>query len=144
MTAVQIEPQPRIDTLVRVPGGSERRRTEYVGTMWYDGKPALDDRRLTKDADAPSGWHTPNVDVAFFVPDSLAYLRDRLGDAQLSTSAALVACGEGGGLVATNSSFVDDPSGAPAWIQLRVVAFGPWPFGISYRVVALTATNAAG
>ncbi len=39
MTMVEVEPQPRIDTMVRLPGGDEARRTEYVGTAWFDGKP---------------------------------------------------------------------------------------------------------
>jgi len=39
---------------------------------------------------------------------------------------------------------VDDPSGAPTWISLRVLAFASWPLGLSYRVVALTAPDAAG
>jgi hypothetical protein len=39
MTMIEVEPQPRIDTLVRLPGGGEARRTEYTGTAWFDGKP---------------------------------------------------------------------------------------------------------
>ena len=31
-TMIEVEPQPRIDTLVRLPGGSDARRTEYAGT----------------------------------------------------------------------------------------------------------------
>jgi hypothetical protein len=141
---VEIEPQPRVDTLVRVPGGAERRRTEYLGTVWLDGKPRIDGLRLVRGTDAPKGIRYPEKNVSFFLPDSLAYARNRLGDAQLSVTAAAVAIGENGALVETAASFVDDPSGAPAWVNLRVLAFASWPLGISYRVVALTAPDAAG
>ena len=39
MTRIEVEPQPRIDTLVRLAAGGEARRTEYVGAVWFDGKP---------------------------------------------------------------------------------------------------------
>jgi hypothetical protein len=41
MTMVEVEPQPRIDTLVRLAAGGEARRTEYVGAVWFDGKPEI-------------------------------------------------------------------------------------------------------
>ncbi len=144
MMPVAIEPQPRIDTMVRVPGGGERRRTEYLGTVWLDGKPVVDGLRLRPPADLPKGIRMPEKNVSFFLPDSLRYRRDRVGDAQLSVSAAV----RGGGgendvLLETVAALVDDPSGAPAWVNLRVLAYGSWPFGFSYRVVVLTAVDAA-
>jgi hypothetical protein len=54
MTMIEVEPQPRIDTLVRLPGGGEARRTEYVGTAWFDGKPVV----------AGLGYHPPAVCTA--------------------------------------------------------------------------------
>ncbi|HET9419994.1 MAG TPA: hypothetical protein VFO49_02575 [Nocardioides sp.] len=144
MMPVEIEPQPRIDTLVRVPGGAERRRTEYLGTVWLNGKPQIDGLRLLRPASAPKGVSLPEKNVSFFLPDSLAYARERLGDAQLSVTASARAIGENGALIETVASFVDDPSGAPTWVNLRALAFSGWPLGISYRVVALTAPDAAG
>jgi hypothetical protein len=41
MTMIEVEPQPRIDTLVRLAAGGEARGTEYVGTVWFDGKPIV-------------------------------------------------------------------------------------------------------
>jgi hypothetical protein len=41
MTMIEVEPQPRIDTLVRLAAGGESRRTEYTGTAWFDGKPVV-------------------------------------------------------------------------------------------------------
>jgi hypothetical protein len=38
---IEVEPQPWIDTLVRLAVGGEARRTEYVGTVWFDGKPEV-------------------------------------------------------------------------------------------------------
>ena len=141
---VEVEPQPRIDTLVRVPGGAERRRTEYLGVAWFDGRPMVHGYRLLRGTEAPKGIRPPEKNVAFFLPDSLAYARERLGDAQLSVTASARAIGDNGALIEAAASFVDDPSGAPTWVNLRVLAFGSWPLGISYRVVALTPVDAAG
>lgn len=142
MMPVEVEPQPRIDTLVRVPGGQERRRTEYLGSVWLDGKPQPDGLRLLRPVDAPKGIRMPESNVSFFLPDSLAYSRDRISDAQLSVTMSALAIGESGALLESVASFVDDPSGAPTWINLRVLAFSGWPVGFSYRVVALTSTDA--
>ncbi len=142
MTSVKIEPQPRIDTLVRLPEGAERRRTEYLGSVWLDGKPQVDRLRMYPPPDAPKGIRLAHVDVSFFLPDSLAYARDRLGDPQLSVTMAALAIGESGALLESVAAFVDDPSGAPTWVNLRVLAFSGWPVGFSYRVVALTPTDA--
>ena len=143
MTTVKIEPQPRIDTLVTVPGGAERRRTEYLGNVWLDGKPHIDGLRMYPPHDAPKGIRVPHVDASFFLPDSLAYARDRIGDAQLSVTLSALAIGESGALLEAVAAFVDDPSGAPTWVNLRVLAFSGWPVGFSYRVVALTPPDAA-
>ena len=74
---IEVEPQPRIDTLVRVPGGAERRRTEYLGSVWLNGKPQIDGLRLLRPASAPKGVSLPEKNVSFFLPDSLAYARER-------------------------------------------------------------------
>jgi hypothetical protein len=140
---VEIEPQPRIDTLVRVPGGAERRRTEYLGTVWIDGKPRVAGYHLQRGTEVPKGIRPPEKNLSLFLPDSLAYTRERLVDAQLSVTAATRAMGDNAALIEASASFVDDPSGAPTWVNLRVLAFGSWPMGISYRVVALTAPDAA-
>jgi hypothetical protein len=143
MMPVEIEPQPRIDTLVRVPGGAERRRTEYLGNVWLGGKPWVDGLVLQRSVEAPKGIQLPEKNVSFFLPDSLAYTRDRLGDAQLSVTMSALAIGESGALLEAVAAFVDDPSGSPTWVNLRVLAFSGWPLGFSYRVVALTSTDAA-
>jgi hypothetical protein len=63
---IEVEPQPRIDTLVRLPGGGDARRTDYTGT------------------------------ASFFVPDCLPYNRASLGDATLTVSVVLQASDETG------------------------------------------------
>jgi hypothetical protein len=134
-------PQPRVDTLVTdAAGGEQRRRTEYIGTAWIDVRaeaagPVL--RRI-----GSPGISTPAKDVAFFVPDSLPYRREHLGGAQLSVAASLQASGEHSAILAAEAAFVDDPSGAPAWIQLRISAHSGWPCAVAYRVVALTSPDA--
>jgi hypothetical protein len=55
MTMVEIEPQPRIDTLVRLAAGGEARRTEYVGGVWFGGKPDVTGMTLRRSPNAPRG-----------------------------------------------------------------------------------------
>jgi hypothetical protein len=142
MTMVEVEPQPRIDTLVRLPGGGEARRTEYVGTAWFDGKPQVSGLTLRRPPTAPRGIRTPNFSTSFFLPNSLAYDRAALGDSTLTVSVVLQAAGEVSAIVDAVATFTDDPSGAPTWIQLHLGGHLGWPAGIGYRIVALTPPDA--
>jgi len=140
---IELEPQPRIDTLVRLPGGGEARRTEYAGTAWFDGKPIIAGLTLRRSANAPRGIRSTNFEASFFVPDSLPYQRTALGDATLSVSVTLRAGGgETAAIVDAAAVFADDPSGTPTWIQLQVRASIGWPAAVGYRVVALTPIDA--
>lgn len=140
---IEVEPQPRIDTLVRLPGGGEARRTEYVGTAWFDGKPEVAGLMLRRPASAPRGIRTPNMQAAFFVPDSLPYSRAALGEATLSISVTLCGSGETSAITDAAAVFTDDPSGAPTWIQVHIRGHLGWPAGVGYRIVALTPPDAA-
>jgi hypothetical protein len=142
-TMIEVEPQPRIDTLVRLPTGGEARRTEYVGTVWFDGKPEMSGLMLRRSAHAPKGIRMPNFQASFFLPDSLPYTRTTLGNATLSVSALLCGSGERSAIVGAFAEFTDDPSGAPTWIQVYVHGHLGWPAGIGYRIVALTPPDAA-
>jgi hypothetical protein len=142
MTMIEVEPQPRIDTLVGLPGGGEARRTEYVGTVWFDGKPEVSGLLLRRAANAPKGIRTPNFSASFFVPDSLPYDRAALGNATLTVSMLLQASGETGAIVGAAATFTDDPSGAPTWVQVHVHGHLSWPAGVGYRIVALTPPDA--
>jgi hypothetical protein len=142
MTMIELEPQPRIDTMVRLPGGGDARRTEYVGTAWFDGKPEIAGLMLRRSPNAPRGIRVPNFSASFFVPDSLPYSRAALGDATLSLSVALAGSGEVGAIVDVAASFTDDPSGTPTWIQVHIRGHLSWPAGVGYRVVALTPSDA--
>ncbi|MDG5485779.1 hypothetical protein [Mycolicibacterium gadium] len=142
MTMVELEPQPRIDTIVRLPAGGDARRTEYVGTAWFDGKPQVSGLMLRRAPNAPRGIRTPNFSTSFFVPDSLAYDRAALGNSTLTVSVLLQAAGEVGAIVDAVATFTDDPSGAPTWIQLHLGGHIGWPAGIGYRIVALTPLDA--
>ena len=143
-TLIEVEPQPRIDTLVRLAAGDEARRTEYAGTVWFDGKPEVSGLMLRRSPNAPRGIRTPNFATSFFVPDSLPYIRARLGEATLSVSVLLQASGETSAIVDAAAVFTDDPSGAPAtWIQVHLRGHLGWPAGVGYRVVALTPPDAA-
>ncbi|RDH74021.1 hypothetical protein DVS77_34070 [Mycolicibacterium moriokaense] len=141
---IDIEPQPRIDTLVRLPGGGEARRTEYVGTVWFDGKPEIAGLTLRRPSTAPRGIRVANFESSFFVPDSLQYTRAALGDATLSLSVLLRAAADTGAIVDAAAVFTDDPTGAPVtWIQVHVRGHLGWPAAIGYRIVALTPPDAA-
>ena len=139
---IEVEPQPRIDTLVRLPAGGEARRTEYTGTAWFDGKPIVSGLLLRRSPNAPRGIRTPNFQASFFVPDSLRYHRDALGDATLIVSMVLQASGEAGAIVDAAATFTDDPSGDPTWVQVHVNGHLGWPAGVGYRVIALTPLDA--
>ena len=141
---IEVEPQPRLDTLVRLASGGEARRTEYVGTVWFDGKPEISGLLLRRSPNAPRGIRTPNFATSFFVPDCLQYDRARLGDATLSVSVLLQGSGETGAIVDAAAVFTDDPSGAPVtWIQVHLRGHLGWPAGVGYRIVALTPPDAA-
>ncbi len=139
---VEVEPQPRIDTIVRLPGGGEARRTEYVGTVWFDGKPQVSGLMLRRAPNAPRGIRAPNFSTSFFLPDSLAYHRAALGDAALSVSVVLQASGDTSAIVGAAATFADDPSGAPTWIQVHLQGHLGWPAGVGYRIVARTPPDA--
>lgn len=142
MTMIEVEPQPRIDTLVRRPSGAEARRTEYVGTAWFDGKPVVSGMTLQRSPNAPRGIRMPNFQTSFFLPDSLRYDRAKLDDAMLSVSVVLQASGERAAIVNAAATFTDDPSGAPTWIQVHLNGHLGWPAGVGYRIVALTPSDA--
>ena len=142
MTMVEVEPQPRIDTLVRLVNGEDARRTEYTGTAWFDGKPNVSGLALRRAPNAPRGIRSPNFSASFFVPDSLPYDRASLGDSTLSVSVVLRASGETGAIVDAAATFTDDPSGTPTWVQVHVHGHIGWPAAVGYRVIALTSPDA--
>ncbi|KUI19024.1 hypothetical protein AU193_07300 [Mycobacterium sp. GA-1285] len=142
MTTVEVEPQPRIDTLVKLSNGADARSAEYTGTAWFDGKPIMSGAVLRRAPNAPKGIRMPNFSASFFVPDSLPYNRAALDDATLSVSMVLRASGETGAIVDAAATFTDDPSGAPTWIQIHVQGHLAWPAAVGYRVIALTSPDA--
>jgi hypothetical protein len=113
-TMIEVESQPRIDTLVRLAAGGEARRTDYVGTVWFDGKPFLSGLTIQRSPNAPRGIRMPNFQAS----------------------------GERAAIVDAAATFTDDPSGAPTWIQVHVNGHLGWPAGVGYRVVALTPPDA--
>jgi hypothetical protein len=138
---IEVDAQPRVDTLVTdAATGEQRRRTEYIGTIWIDGRAEAAGITLRR-VGAP-GVSTARKDAALYIPDSLPYRREALDGAQLSVSATMQASGEEGAVLEARAGFVDDPSGAPAWVHLELLAFSGWPCAIAYRIVALTAPDA--
>lgn len=133
---IEVEPQPRVDLLVETADGVPRRMTEYTGVVWYGGRPQRS-RLGSVTMTVGAGIESP-----FFLPDSLPYLADKLADASLSVTVALVNIADHFNLFGHSAAFVPDPSGRPAWIQVHVSATGRVPVALSYRVVALTAPDA--
>jgi hypothetical protein len=73
---IDVVPQPRIDTLViDAATGTQRRRTEYSGTVWFGGRP-----QVTSYGTITTTRHAV-IESPFFLPDSLPYRPDPLDDA---------------------------------------------------------------
>ena len=143
-TMIEVEPQPRIDTLVRLAAGGEARRTEYVGTVWFDGKPEVSGLMLRRSPNAPRGIRTPNFATSFFVPDSLPYIRRRSARRRCPSRCCCRPPARPVRSSTPRAVFTDDPSGAPAtWIQVHLRGHLGWPAGVGYRIVALTPPDAA-
>lgn len=138
---VEVEPQPRIDTLVRVPGGGEARRTVrgngVVRRQARSLRPGASARR-----ERPEGNQDAERSGVALRARQSAYMRAAIGDAKLSVSVALRGSGGTGAITGAIAVFADDPSGEPMWIQLHMQAHLGWPAGLSYRVVALTPPDA--
>jgi hypothetical protein len=135
---VEVEPPPRIDTLVRPAGGGEGRRTEYTGTAWFDGKSMMSGLLLRRPPNALRGIRTPNFQASFFIPDRLPYNRATLGDATLTISMVLQATGETGAIVDAAATFTDDRPAFRPGVRCTFKIHLGWPGGIGYGVVALT------
>jgi len=108
MTMIEAEPQPRIDTLIRLPDGGEARRTEYVGTAWFDGKPIVSGlmaAALAQRATADSGAELLHVVLRARQP-GLRPGRPRRSDAVVSV--VLQASGDTGAIVDAAATFTDD------------------------------------
>ena len=134
---IEVVPQPRIDTLVDDPAGGRRRRTEYSGVAWFGGRP----QAIAAGALVVSRG-SARIESPFFLPDSLPYRPEHLADATLSVTVAITSLSEYVSMFDTVANFVADPSGAPTWVQVQVLASARVPVALSYRVVALTALEA--
>ena len=133
---IEVYPQPRIDGFFEDPNGVRRRRTEYAGTVWYGGHPKI------TSMGAMSMNRNAQIETPVFLPDSLPYLADKLADASLSVTVALINISDHFNLFGCSAAFVPDPGGRPTWVQVHVSATGRVPVALSYRVVALTAPDA--
>jgi len=137
--AIEILPQPRIDTLVTdAATGTQRRRTEYTGTAWFGGRPQVTGFGSITLAQVAV------LDRPFFLPDSLPYRPDPLDDALVVCSVAIQgSMDEPHHVLDGRAGLVSDPrNAAVSWIQLQVIARARTPFAVSYRVTGVVALNA--
>lgn len=138
MSSIEPVAQPRIDTLVKDSAlNVERRRVEYSGTIWLGGRPQFSSGIVIS-----SGSQVHDV-PPFFLPDSMPYKRDALGNATIAGTVAAQSAPDDVEIGEAQFSFADDPS-LPnrAWVQLALTMSGRGPIGISYRVVTLTLRTA--
>ena len=135
MSNIEVVPQPRIDTVVTdAASGSERRRTEYTGTVWFGGRPSLGGATV---------FRLAKIESPFFLPDSLPYRPDPLNDAQVVASVAIQGATEGEHLIVeVRAALVADPRNpVVCWVQLQIIGRAAVPVAVSYRVVVLVAMN---
>ncbi len=77
-----VVPAHRIDTLVADPvTGEERRRTDYAGTVWYDGGPQMGGAVVSRGR--------AQISASFRLPDSHVYNAETAADAQLQATASV-------------------------------------------------------
>ena len=135
---IDVVPQPRIDTLVvDAVSGTQRRRTEYSGTVWFGGRPQV------------TGYGTvthtafASIESPFFLPDSLPYRPDPLADALVTCAVAIQGAEDRSHQILDyRAGLVADPRNpAVCWIQLQVIARAVVPLAVSYRVNAVVAMN---
>jgi hypothetical protein len=135
MSNIEVVAQPRIDTLViDAASGSQRRRTEYTGTVWFGGRANVAGATVVRLA---------KIESPFFLPDSLPYRPDPLNDAQVVASVAVQGASDGEHQVAeARAALVADPRNpVVCWVQLQVVGRAAVPLAVSYRVDVLVALN---
>jgi hypothetical protein len=129
---IAVEPQPRIDTLTTdAASGTQLRRTEYAGTVWFGGKPQLTGYGTITMSQAA------RVQTPFFLPDSLPY-RAGTGVLIAMTVAVQSAPDEAHQVLEYKAELVPDPRNpAVAWVQVHVLAAIRTPTALSYRVDVL-------
>ena len=136
---IQVEPQPRLDTLVvDAVTGEQRRRTEYSGTVWFGHRPEATRFGVVTRTQAA------NIGTPFFLPDSLPYRADIAAHALVVCNVALRAAAEEiHHILDARAGMVTDPRNpAVAWLQLQVVANGYIPLAVGYRIDVLVAPGA--
>jgi hypothetical protein len=135
MSSIEAIPQPRIDVLVAAADGSSRplRRTEYRGTVWYGGRPALTPRARPGREAPVSGVSTP-----FWIPDSLAYLGDGTGSAVVTASVSLQSIQGAAQVVDVSAALHPHPGRAGnSYVLCSLQALAALPLGLSYQVVVI-------
>jgi hypothetical protein len=132
---IEVEPQPRIDTLVvDASTGAQRRRTEYSGTVWFGGgRPQFTSFGTVTRSQAA------RVESPFYLPDSLPYRADAASSAVVAVSVAVQSAPDHAHqVVQYRAALVADPRNpVVAWVQVQLLAAIHIPTAISYRVDVL-------
>lgn len=133
-TDIAVVPAQRLDTLVMHPASAtQRRRTDYAGTVWYGGRPQLI-------GDSARSGPSARVESPFWLPDSHAY---EARDVQIQAVAALqcalsVSSGSTSAILEIDAALGENPAD-PGVLRLFVilVAIARLPLGITYRVTVI-------
>lgn len=139
MPDVEVVPQPRIDVRVQSPTGDDSvRHTEYRGTIWFGGRPEARGGMVVSRgaAMAPTGDRT-------WLPDSLAYRTEGVGQVAVAATAALQSTRNDAQILAVSGELAPHPEHPElSYVMLTIAAAAQLPLGVSYQVVVAAPVGA--
>ena len=135
----QILPAQRIETLVADPGtGEQRHRTDYAGTLWFGGLPEIVGDNILPGASV-------HINAPVWLPDSHRYTVE---DVQVQVSGAVqggqaTSLGGNHQLLEIGATLAEHPqAGGALCLCLNITALATLPFGVAYRVIAVSVPGA--
>lgn len=136
--SIDVVPQPRIDHLVTGLGGESLRRTDHRGIVWYGGRQAAQTGGMMTMRSQTAGIITP-----FWVPDTLAYRTDMVGDIVVSIAASVIYVPENCALadVAVRLA-VNEQRPDVSHVLVHLQGAARIPIGVSYDVSVLAPADA--
>lgn len=136
--SIEVVPQPRLDQLVRDVGGTDVRRTDHRGVVWFGGRQAPQLGGALVIRKQPAVIASP-----FWLPDSLAYRTDAVDRVRISFTAAVLFVAEHSALAQLDAWLAPNESN-PGWshVMVRVQGSAHVPLGLSYDLTVLAPPEA--